>query len=158
VKKSTATWPFADYTDFFCNFALYETKQGSDMIHLYLQTFSTTIQLLLDGSISPTIATTFHSTYFLALHKSTLSNSAPLALALPSGTSSAQYLSNTSQLTLHHISSPADNLALASMVASKPLSTSPTQGLSPTSHVLFTPTPPQATHVMLLLDIINMFN
>jgi hypothetical protein len=71
VQKGTAAGPFADYTDFFRNMALYETKRDADTTSRpYLQTFADTVQLLLDGSISPAIASSFRSTYFLALHKS----------------------------------------------------------------------------------------
>jgi hypothetical protein len=58
-KKGTATGPLANYTDFLCNFALYKTKHGPRTIMPYLQTFSNIMQLLLDGTISPSIATTF---------------------------------------------------------------------------------------------------
>jgi hypothetical protein len=69
-KKGTAAGPLADYTDFLCNFAFYETKHGTRTIKPYLQSFSNIMQLLLDGKISPSIATTFRSTYFLALYNS----------------------------------------------------------------------------------------
>jgi hypothetical protein len=58
-KKGTATGPLADYTDFLHNFAFHETKNRTRTIRPYLQTFSNIMQLLLDGTISPSIATTF---------------------------------------------------------------------------------------------------
>ena len=71
AKKGTAAGPFADYIDFLRNFALFERQDDSrSKSHPYLQTFADLLQLLLDGTVSPSISKSFSCTYFLALHKS----------------------------------------------------------------------------------------
>jgi hypothetical protein len=124
------------------------------MICPYLQTFSNTIQLLLDGSISPTIATTFCST-FLALHKSATN---PLKLhPVPSNASSAQYLQHltTGDFASHLLPSRQLGISIHGSIETI-VHLSHTMLESYITCPLYANT--SATHVMLLLDIINMFN
>jgi hypothetical protein len=109
-KARLAAGPYADYTDFFHNFALYEhSNESNQATRPYFQTFANTLQLLLNGHISPTIATSFHSTYFLALQSPplTFATSAPLASVLPSTAYYAPSRSTISMMTSLHTSSPA---------------------------------------------------
>ena len=159
VKKGTAAGPFADYTDFLRNFALYETTNGNDTIRPYFRAFSNVMQLLLDGTVSSTIATTFRSTYFLALHKSTTD---PLKLRpIGIGTCFRRLLCT---ISLAHLT----NDFAAHLLPGGQLGVGIHGGIETIVHLsrtmleqyisrpLAAGTAP--SHAMLLLDIVNMFN
>jgi len=160
AKKGTAAGPFADYIDVLRNFALFERKNDSrSATRPHLQIFSELLQLILDGSIPPSIAPSFRCTYFLALHKSPTD---PLKLRpIGIGTSFRRILCAVS---LAHLSTDF----AAHLLPGGQLGIGVHGGIDTIVHLcramlesyisrpLSANLPP--SHVMLLLDLTNMFN
>lgn len=73
TRRGTAAGPFADYTDFLRDFALYRPQQDTDATELptlpYLPIFTDILTLLTTGNIPNSAATAIRANYFLALHK-----------------------------------------------------------------------------------------
>ena len=160
IRKGTAAGPFADYTDFLRAFALHISADSDDdpdntTSTPFLDIFIATIQILLDGNLSESIATPFRSAYFLALHKDALN---PLKLR-PLGIGTAFRRIIGSIIMAHHNESFAAHLLPAGQVG-----VGISGGINVIAHLTqllvsrHVSDPAMRTRVLIALDIVNMFN
>ena len=156
IKKGTATGPFADSTDFIRDFASFHTHHGNTQHYPHLQLFRRVFLHIANGQLPHEVAHSFASQYFLALHKDPqhLDKLRPIGV----GTSwrrvvGALLTAHFSPLFAHHLLPHQCGIAVQGGLQFITHSIQvQAQSLLPSAFN------PSGSHILLQLDLANMFN